>query len=105
MAVNAISAIGTDDESMDINPDQVSAVSQPIKTPFSQLLDTAVGALNELSAVEAKSNQLTEDYLQGKASLEEVMMETNRLSINMQLAVTVINTTAQTFKEIQQMQV
>jgi flagellar hook-basal body complex protein FliE len=83
----------------------VAPVQAAPASPFSQFMDTAVNSLNDISTMESQTNQLTSEYINGRVSLEEVMLQTNKLSINMQLAVTVINTGVQTFKEIQQMQV
>ena len=76
-----------------------------METPFSSILNSAVGALNDLSKMENVNTQLTADYVKGKTSLEEVILNTNQLNVAMQLAITVVNTGVTTFKEIQQMQV
>ena len=73
--------------------------------PFQQFLDNAINSLNDISSQEIKTDQLINNYVTGKASLEEVILATNKLSLVMQLAVTVVNTAVQTFKEIQQMPV
>jgi len=86
-------------------------IKNPVKvgdsapTPFAQFLDGAVNSLESLAKMEGHTNYLTEEYIKGNVSLEEVMFQTNKLSIAMQLAVNVLNTSVQSFKEIQQMQV
>ncbi len=88
-----------------------AAIAAPIetpiaeKTPFQQFLDNAVSSLNGISGEEMSTDQLIKNYIAGKSSIEEVIMATNKLSLSIQLAVTVINTAVQTFKEIQQMPV
>ncbi|MFC1478526.1 flagellar hook-basal body complex protein FliE [Candidatus Margulisiibacteriota bacterium] len=103
MAVNPVMPIG--EEMVGVEQMKPVGLAQPVQTPFSQLLDSAVSALSEVSKLEESTNALTADYMQGKATLEEVMIQSNKLSLAMQLAVSVINTGSQTFKELQQMQV
>jgi flagellar hook-basal body complex protein FliE len=73
--------------------------------PFQQFLDNAVSSLTEISEQEVATDTLINNYIAGDASIEEVILATNKLSLAIQLAVTVVNTTVQTFKEIQQMPV
>ena len=88
-----------------IIPPDIVTTSKPIQTPFSEFLNSAVGALGDISDMERNTNQLTADYVQGRASLEEVMFQTNKFNISMQLAVTVVNSSVQTLKELQQLQI
>lgn len=80
-------------------------IVQPAKTSFSDILDEAVKAINELSDQDRQTSAITGEYIAGRASLEEVMFQTNKFSLQMQLAVTIVSTGVQTFKEIQNMQI
>jgi flagellar hook-basal body complex protein FliE len=73
--------------------------------PFQQCLDQAVEALQGISQVEFKANDLTMKYAQGSGSVEDVVFANNQLSLSMALATSVVNTSVQTFKEILQTQV
>ncbi len=75
------------------------------KNPFQSLLDKAVDSLNAVSAQEMNSEKLINDYIQGKASLEDVMIEVEKANLSVNLAMTVINTSVTTIKEIMQMPV
>ncbi|MFH1428632.1 MAG: flagellar hook-basal body complex protein FliE [Candidatus Margulisiibacteriota bacterium] len=103
MVVSPVIPIGN--EMVGVEPIKTVGLAQPAQTPFSQFLDSAVDALTDLSKLEENTKVLTYDYMQGNATLEEVMIQTNKLSLAMQLAVSVITTGAQTFKELQQLQV
>ena len=52
--------------------------------------------------MESKVNDLIEQFIQGKASIDEVSMETAKLNLAVSFATTVITTATQTFKEILQ---
>ncbi|OGC05135.1 hypothetical protein A2276_04240 [candidate division WOR-1 bacterium RIFOXYA12_FULL_43_27] len=75
------------------------------KSPFEDMLSKAIDSLDGVSKQEIRSNELIESYLKGDAELSDVMVETSKLSVMVQLAVTTINTAVTTFKEITQMQV
>ncbi len=72
---------------------------------FKTALDKAVSNLNAISAQEVNAEKLISDYIQGKAGLDEVMIEIEKANLSINLALTVINTSVQTFKEIMQMPV
>src|SRR3989339_151461 len=74
-------------------------------SPFEDMLSKAIDSLDGVSKQEIRSNELIESYLKGDAELSDVMVETSKLSVMVQLAVTTINTAVTTFKEITQMQV
>lgn len=74
-------------------------------SPFEDILTKAVDSLEGVSKQEIKANQLIDSYLKGDVELSDVMLETSKLGIMVQLAVTTINTAVSTFKEITQMQV
>jgi flagellar hook-basal body complex protein FliE len=73
--------------------------------PFQKFLDMAVSALEDVSQMETQTNNLINQYVEGKASLQEVMTATAKMNIAIQLAVTVTNSAVTAFKEITQMAV
>jgi flagellar hook-basal body complex protein FliE len=74
-------------------------------SPFEDILGRAVDSLEGLSRSERTANDLIDRYVKGQADLQDVMVETSKLNIMVQLAVTTINLAVTTFKEITQMQV
>lgn len=74
-------------------------------TPFQAMLDTAIGALENVSATEEKANAYIAQYAKGNVSMEEVLMEVNKMTMAVELATSLINQVVTTFKEIQQMPV
>ena len=73
--------------------------------PFDDILGKAIEALNGVSRTEVYTNQLIDKYAHGQAELADVMIAQSKLSVLETLAVTTVNTTISTFKEITQMQV
>jgi len=71
--------------------------------PFEDVLSKAVDALEDVSQTEFTANDLINRYIEGKAELADVMLATSKMSIAVQLAVSVITTSVSTFKEITQM--
>jgi len=74
-------------------------------SPFEDILSRAVDSLEGLSKSERTANDLIDRYVKGQADLQDVMVQTSKLNILVQLAVTTINLAVTTFKEITQMQV
>jgi flagellar hook-basal body complex protein FliE len=74
-------------------------------SPFEDILNKTIESLNGVSKSERYTNQLVEKYAQGQAELSDVMIAQAKLSVLTTLAVTTVNTTVNTFKEITQMQV
>jgi len=72
-------------------------------TPFQLFLGRAVDALESISKMEFRVNDLTQQYIEGKVSIDEVSMEATKLNLAITFATTVITTAAQTFKEFTQM--
>jgi hypothetical protein len=72
-------------------------------TPFQLFLDRAVDSLESISQMEHRVNELTQQYIEGKVSIDEVSMETTKLNLAITFATTVITTASQTFKEFTQM--
>jgi flagellar hook-basal body complex protein FliE len=73
--------------------------------PFETVMNRAIGALNDISATENGANNMINQYVAGNADLSETMLATSKSGIAVQLAVTVITSTVNTFKEITQMQI
>jgi len=72
-------------------------------TPFQLFIDRAVDALESISQMEYRVNELTQQYIEGKVSVDEVSMEATKLNLAITFATTVITTASQTFKEYTQM--
>ncbi len=71
-------------------------------TPFQVFIDKAVDALEGLSEMEFRVNDLIEQFLRGKVSVDEVAMEAAKLNLAVSFATSVVTTATQTFKEVQQ---
>ena len=82
-----------------------AAVQPENSTPFQQILDNALGALENVSKIEDRANTYIQEYAQGNVSMEDVLIEATKMQMAMELAITMVNQTVSTFKEIQQMQV
>ena len=74
-------------------------------SPFDDILNKTIESLNGVSNSERYTNQLVSQYARGQAELSDVMIAQAKLSVQTTLAVTVVNTAINTFKEITQMQV
>ncbi len=88
--------------------DSAPAPSQPLKTSksfFDDLLSKAVDALENVSAMEGKTDILMRGYAAGQVDLSDVMIASSKMNIAVQLAVTTVSSAVTTFKEITQMQV
>lgn len=75
------------------------------KHPFQKALDVAIESLNNVSKQEILADKMIADYIKGDVGLEEVMIEVEKASLSVSLALTIVNTSVQTFKEILQMPV
>lgn len=74
-------------------------------TPFQLFLDKAVEFFEMVSNVEEKSDAIMIDYIEGRASLEDLTLIKTKLGVALSFSVTLVNQVTQTFKEIQNMQV
>lgn len=101
-AINPISSIRLTQISGEDNLAQIEGADPVSKGVFSDILDSAINALNSVSDVEFNANNLISDYIAGKAELSDVMVASAKMSIAVQLAVTAITSTVNTFKEITQ---
>ena len=88
---------GQDDENVYLSTDRVEV------TPFQMLLDKSIEVLEGISTMEYRVNDLTEQYIEGKVSLDEVSVETMKLNLAVSFATTVLSSATQTFKEITQL--
>ena len=92
----------------EIRPSAAGKVAPPAEfptNPFEDILSKAVDALEGVSRQEFHTNQLINKYVQGEADLQDVMVESSKASIMVQLAVTTVTSAVNTFKEITQMQI
>ncbi len=99
-AIGAVQNITAQQETANINPVQAQN-----NTPFQLMLDSAINALESVSATEEKANAYIAQYARGNVSMEEVLMEVNKMTLAVELATSVMNQVVTTFKEIQQMPV
>lgn len=74
-------------------------------TPFQLFLDKAVDFFLRVSDQERHSDMLMVDYVEGRISLEELMIEKSKAGVAISFSLTLVNQVTQTFKEIQNMQV
>ncbi len=74
-------------------------------TPFQIFLDKAVSFFDMVSDMQNQSGTMTQEYIQGKLPLEEVILIRSKVSIALTFATTLVNQITQSFKEIQQMQI
>lgn len=94
-----------EDEIQPARPSIVPKGAEFPTNPFEDILGKAVDALEGVSRQEFRTNQLIDQYVRGEADLQDVMVESSKTSIIVQLAVTTITTAVNTFKEITQMQI
>lgn len=71
--------------------------------PFQLFIDKAVDALENISQLEFRVNDLTEQFIEGRVSIDEVSIEANKLNLAVSFATTVISTASQTLKELTQL--
>ncbi len=72
-------------------------------SPFQVFIDRAIEGLESISDMERHVNDLMEQYIQGRASIDEVSIETTKLNLAISFASSVITSATQTLKEITQM--
>ncbi len=72
---------------------------------FQISLDKAVDSLNRVSQQEMQADVLIQEYVEGRVPLEEVIIQMEKSTVAISLAMTVINSVVQTTKEILQMAV
>jgi len=101
--IAAINSIGMNEQMGGMA--NVAPVSPENTTPFQTMLDTAIGGLENVSALEEKANAYIAQYAKGNVSMEEALMEVTKMSMAVEMASSVVNQAVTTFKEIQQMPV
>ena len=74
-------------------------------TPFQLFIDQAIEVLDRISQQESYVNNLTEDYISGKVSIDEVSIEATKLNMAITFITTVITTASTTLKELTGMQI
>lgn len=72
---------------------------------FEDILNKSIEALNGVSRSELHADQLIDKYRHGQADLQDVMVAQSKMSVMSTLAVTVVNSAVNTFKEITQIQI
>jgi flagellar hook-basal body complex protein FliE len=72
---------------------------------FQTTLENAIESLNRISEQENKANFLINEYVEGRAKLEDVIIQMEKATVSITLAMTVLNSVTQTTKEILQMAV
>ncbi len=75
------------------------------RTPFQIFIDKAVEVLDRVSQQEVYVNNLTEEYISGKVSIDEVSIEATKLNMAITFVTTVITTASTTLKELTGMQI
>ena len=88
----------------DINESALKANKLDI-TPFQLFMDRVVELLEGVSQMEFKVNDLTQKYIRGEASIDEVSIETAKLNLSVSFVTTVVTQAKDTFKELIAMQV
>lgn len=72
-------------------------------TPFQFFIDKAIEVLESVSQLDYRVNDLTERYIRGEVSLDEVSVETMKLNLAVSFVTTVLSSATQAFKEITQL--
>tara|TARA_A100001015_G_scaffold38923_1_gene42734 strand:- start:7598 stop:8191 length:594 start_codon:yes stop_codon:yes gene_type:complete len=76
-----------------------------VVTPFQMFIDKSIEVLNNISTLDYRVNDLTEQFMRGEVSIDEVSFEINKLNLAITFATTVISSASQTFKELTQLQI
>lgn len=75
------------------------------RVPLQMFLDKTIDALDSLSRQEFRVNDLIEGFVDGRVSEDEVIVETAKLNLSMQMVTTIVQSAVQSFKEILQIAV
>ena len=75
------------------------------RVPLQLFLDKTIESLDNLSRQELRVNDLIEGFVEGKVSEDEVVVETAKLNLSMQMVTTIVQFAIQSFKEILQIAV
>ena len=68
-------------------------------------IDKSVEVLGNISKLDYRVNDLTEKFMRGEVSIDEVSFEINKLNLAITFATTVISSASQTLKELTQLQI
>tara|TARA_A100001011_G_scaffold387729_2_gene466039 strand:- start:788 stop:1303 length:516 start_codon:yes stop_codon:yes gene_type:complete len=90
---------GVNQQALQAVPNQVNA------TPMQLFFDKTVSVLQRVSQREFRMNDLMEGFVEGRVSEDEVIIETAKLNLEMSMLVSIIQTSIQEFKGIQQIAV
>ena len=80
---------------------QDAELDQLNTVPLQFFIEKAVVALDDLSQLEFRANDLIDGYIQGTVTEDEVVIETAKLKLAMSMVTNIVQTVVQTFKEIQ----
>jgi flagellar hook-basal body complex protein FliE len=69
-------------------------------TPFQLFIDKAVEVLESISQQDFRVNHLTEQYVKGEVSIDEVSVEMTKLNLAISFATTLLTSATNAFKEI-----
>ncbi|RAP28743.1 hypothetical protein DID76_04435 [Candidatus Marinamargulisbacteria bacterium SCGC AG-414-C22] len=72
-------------------------------TPFQIFMDKSFEVLENVSKLDRRVNDLTEQFMRGEVSVDEVGFEMSKLNLAISFATTVLSSATQTFKEITQL--
>ena len=72
-------------------------------TPFQFFIDKAIEVLESISTLDYRVNDLTEKYIRGEVSVDEVSVETLKLNLAVSFVTTILSSGTQAFKEITQL--
>jgi len=75
------------------------------RTPYQIFIDQAIQVLDRISQQEAFVNELTNQYIAGNVSIDDVSIEASKLNMSITFITTVITTAATTLKELTGMQI
>jgi hypothetical protein len=90
---------GVNQQALQAVPNQVNA------TPMQLFFDKTVSVLQRVSQREFRMNDLMDGFVEGRVSEDEVIIETAKLNLEMSMLVSIIQTSVQEFKGIQQIAV
>ena len=96
---SSIAQLGVAQNAMESNAKNLNIV------PIQIFLDNAIKALENVSRQEIKTNALIKEFIDGKISEDEVVLETTKLNLAISMVTTIMQSAVQTFKEIQQIPV
>ncbi len=105
MQTRLTALLGEEDVSAPAAPSKIAQSALYPGNAFEDMLSNAVSALEGVSKTEALSNQMINGFLAGKVDLQDVMVQSSKMNVMVQMASTTINLAVSTFKELTQMQV